>query len=476
MLEDMQLDYLDTSKYATNAFMLALISFTQRIGCLDLLEQVHVPMKEVRHSVQEKIITLLLSYLSGCRSSHAIETELRPQALAARALGIEAFADHSSFSRFYQRIDPSALEDLRLVIGQLQAAHGLARHLQGIVLVDFDSTGLVVSGDQFELAEPGYFPEHTGASGYQLSLASASNAGHEILAHILDAGNLNPASRCWDLLYGVGESLGFVDQRLFIRADRAYGVGAFLDELLTLSVGFLIKGRDPRTAERWVRELGEAIRWVPIDRTCAVADIGKRRPPSCSQEVRTILIRTWNAAKRRFEYSYLVTTLPWSECSEVDVFHFYNERVTLEKLIERTKNVWHVIHRPSHSFWGLKFYFELRFLAYNLVLWYQHQVLSEEAGLAAMSVFELVTSMARQAVVVEQSNDGDWVIYLASAPQPVRALVRLTQAWVRQFQDRAMIVLGELRQLHYDWQTLVDAVWQAGIRLGALAPPVLCKT
>ena len=152
-------------------------------------------MKAVVHTVHEKIVTLLLSYASGCPSSHALEQQLRPQQLAAQALAISAFADYSSFSRFYDRIDPSALEELRLVVQQLHAQHGLAHHFEGIVVIDFDSTGLVVRDDQFELAREGYVPRARGACGYQLSLAVVSNAGSELLAHILDAGHVNGGAR-----------------------------------------------------------------------------------------------------------------------------------------------------------------------------------------------------------------------------------------------------------------------------------------
>jgi hypothetical protein len=433
-------------------------------------------MKAVRHSVQEKIVTLLLSYTLGCRSSHAIETQLRPEALAAETLGIDAFADHSSFSRFYQRIDPAAIEDLRHVVQVLHAAHGLARHLDGIILVDLDATGLIVTGDHFELADAGYFAKHRGAEGYQLSLACASNAGMEVLAHLLDPGHVNTGARCWELLSSVGETLGFLDRRVFIRADRAYGSGAFIAHLLELEVGFLIKGRDARTAQRWVTELGETIAWVPVDTTCSVADIGLRPLPDCPHPVRTILIRIWDTASQRYTYSYLVTTLPWAQCSEVDVFHFYNERVTLEKLIERCKNAWHLTHRPTHAFWGLQFYVALRFLAYNLVLWYEQHVLGEAACFQAMSVFELVGSMAPRAVVAEHMAEDQWVVYLANSPEVVRQLVEQTQAWLRRYAQVPLVLLGGLRRIQYDLQTLIDAVWQAGQRLGGLAPPALCKT
>jgi hypothetical protein len=148
----------------------------------------------------------------------------------------------------------------------------------------------------------------------------------------------------------------------------------------------------------------------------------------------------------------------------------------LEKLIERCKTAWHLTHRPTHDFWGLKFYFELRFLAYNLVLWHQTYVLSDEPALQAMSVFELVATVAPRAVVMECPAQQPKVIYLATAPEPIRALISRTHTWVQQVREVGMVMLGCLRNLRYDWQTLVDAVWQAGLRLGGVAPPTLCKT
>lgn len=78
MLEDATLDYQDKSKYATNGYLLSLIEFARQTGCLSALSLVEVPMKEVIHSVSEKIITLLLSYTIGCRSSNDINTKLGP--------------------------------------------------------------------------------------------------------------------------------------------------------------------------------------------------------------------------------------------------------------------------------------------------------------------------------------------------------------------------------------------------------------
>ena len=460
MLKDAQLDNKDSSKHASNAFLLAIISFCQQIGAVGLLNLIDVPIKEVTHTVQNKIVTLLLSYMIGCRTSHQIDSRLRPELLAAESLGIVSFPDDSTISRFLDRINSYAVIDLEDVTQALLETHGLACNLEGIILVDFDSTGLVVSGEHFEFAKSGYFANNRGAKGYQLSLATATNAGQEVLVQILDPGNVNAAVRFWDLLHGVGNSLGFLDERVFIRADRAYGVGHYIQYLLDLEVGFQVEGKDSRTAKRWISEIESQIDWISVDKSCWVADIGPRYMPKCHKKVRIILIRTQNK-KGEYKYSYLATTLPWSQCSEVDVFHFYNKRVTLEKLIERSKNVVHITHIPTHHFEGLKFVLQLRFLAYNLLVWYQHYVLSDDERLRAMTVFELISTVAEKSVVVEKEANG-WTFFLRNTPPIVQNLLTLSQLWLRKMAKQAWCGLASMSQLTYDWQQLIYDVWSAG--------------
>jgi hypothetical protein len=480
MLEDAHLDYQDSSKEASNGFLLAMIAFVQQIGCVAALNWVSVPMKEVKHSVQEKIVMLLLGYVVGCQSSNELARRLGAERRAAASLGLDSFVDDSSLSRLYARIDGGAVEDLRSIVQVLQEGHGLARHLTGIVLVDVDGTGLVVKGDQFEWADEGYFAKHPGAKGYQLSLAIASKAGKEVLAHLLDPGHVNSGSRFFDLLYQVGETLGFLDERLFIRADRGYGVGEAITLLRDLQIGFLIKGRDSRTAQKWVTQYGAALLWVAVDETCWVVDIGRQHMPNCPYPVRTILVRTLNEKKQEYAYSYFVTTLPATACAEADLFHFYNERVTMEKLIERCKNVWAITHLPTHHFEGLLFYVELRFLAYNLVLWYQHYVLAHDERLQAMTVFELVSTLGATAIVTEQTPQAPLgrglLLYLAAAPPLLQALITLTHQWLQQVRSLELVLLRSFSRLHYPWSQLLFDVWQASPKPDAFLHPLLCKT
>ena len=207
-----------------------------------------------------------------------------------------------------------------------------------------------------------------------------------------------------------------------------------------------------------------------------MADIGLRPMSKCPKAVHTILVRTWDTKTRQFEYSYLMTSLPWSRCSEVDIYHFYNQRVTLEKLIERSKNVWHLTHLPTHAYWGLKFYFELRFLAYNLVLWYQTYILGSDETFQAMKVFELVSRLVAPHVAVEKCTDQRWVFYLANAPKLVQSLLVLTQNWLLRMVGRASVFLGEFCRLRHDDSDLIHDVWLAGQCLGRPLLTVSCKS
>lgn len=153
MLQDAEIDLKDTSKHAPNAFLLALIPFLQKIGVLTFLSIVEIPMKEVTHTIKTKMMTLLLSYLIGCRTVNQVNLALRYELLACQSLEIDSFPDNSGISRFLARIDSYAVSDIQSVSQVLLEAHGLAQNLTGIVLVDLDSTGLVVTGDQFELAD-----------------------------------------------------------------------------------------------------------------------------------------------------------------------------------------------------------------------------------------------------------------------------------------------------------------------------------
>ena len=93
-----------------------------------------------------------------------------------------------------------------------------------------------------------------------------------------------------------------------------------------------------------------------------------------------------------------------------------------------------------------------------------------------MKVVELVTTVAPMAVVVERRSANNWVFYLANAPKLIRSLLAHTQAWLRRFADKTIVLLGKHSRLRYAFSDLFLDVWRAGQQLGKPLIPVSCKS
>ena len=386
---------------------------------------------------------------------------LRGEHLVAETLLMGGFPDNTGLSRLFKAIRAKDVDDVNAVWHHLLSEHGLAANSEGIVLFDIDPTGLVVKtkDGRFEWVEKGYFAKNRGAVGYQVCLGVASNLNHEMLSQTLDPGNTNTTARFYTLIYEAAGILGGF-WRLFVRADAQFGVGHILTFLLDHQVaGWVIKGRDPRTARAIVGRLaqrGQPPTWVYIDHNLWVAEAGLQRVPGCKTPVRVVLIRTYSAKKRRFLYTYLTTSLTAHECDARDLFHFYNGRVTIEKLIERAKNVLRLRHLPTGRFQGLRFFMHIFWLTFNLVVWYHHHVLGNSDLLGETTVPEFLKSLNALSVVVEHTKSGV-TFFVAKAHPWARHVLKTTQAWLNE--HTAVARLGDLVHIHYPRAQLLTDIW-----------------
>jgi hypothetical protein len=100
-----------------------------------------------------------------------------PDQVSAQEWGMERFPDQSQINLFLNRMTAENVVQPEQAHQELLLSHSLLRSAPR-VFVDFDQTGLRVTGKTFELAEKGYFPRRRGARGYQLSAALASAEGY----------------------------------------------------------------------------------------------------------------------------------------------------------------------------------------------------------------------------------------------------------------------------------------------------------
>ena len=105
---------------ATTRFFCALIS-TARTDA----------KKKVLYTPQDKLLTCLVSIMSGCQAICRIDTRIRPDRALAQAWGLERFAQQSTVADTLNKIMPMPgkvmFEDDQLVKARLQATHPLAK-------------------------------------------------------------------------------------------------------------------------------------------------------------------------------------------------------------------------------------------------------------------------------------------------------------------------------------------------------------
>jgi len=78
-----------------------------------VLSDLMLPIKEVDHAPNAKVLDVLVSILAGCRAISQVNTRIRPDIALARAWGRERFAEQSTLSRTLDAFDEEQIARLR---------------------------------------------------------------------------------------------------------------------------------------------------------------------------------------------------------------------------------------------------------------------------------------------------------------------------------------------------------------------------
>jgi hypothetical protein len=458
MLEQAAIDTTDKSKETASAVLIAVLSFAIKIEFFNSFSSLRIKLKDARHTVVGKLQAIICGIILCCGTMAATYRRLQGEHLAAEILQMKGFADNTGYSRLFQTVNAEDVQDINDIWHYLLNEHGLAANSKGVIVYDIDPTGLMVTtkDGRYEWVEKGYFAHHPGAVGYQVCLGFASNL-NEVLSQTLDPGNTSTTVRFYTLFNEAADVVGGFG-RLFVRADAQFGVGHILTYLIDCQVaGWVIKGRDPRTAGAIANRLSKQLVWDYVDNNVWVAEAGLQCVPGCTTKVRVVLIRTYSAKERRYRYTYLTTTLTAQQCVARDLFHFYNQRVTIEKLIERAKNILRLRHLPTGRFLGLRFFMHLFWLTFNLIVWYHHHVLNNSDLLGQVKVPEFLNTLSTLSVVAEHSTKGI-TFFVAKAHPWARHVLQATKAWLTQHSQFTR--LGDLVRVCYPPSQLLEDIWR----------------
>ncbi len=353
----------------TSAWLAGFLKFAQTIEVFELLEQVKVKMKEIDYTVHQKMITLLLSIVIGCRYTSDINEKLVPDTVAANILDMGRFPDQSQINELIRRIDSNGIKQLKNVHHQLFMQNAQCLSSTGFVVVDIDQSGLIANGKTYELAQKGYFCKKKNQKGYQLSAAFCGDKS-ETISMYLDSGNNHCSARFGNLVNDILVKFSDIkkDNRLILRVDSGYGSD---DNLITIKnkILFVAKAYSTVRATNIAKTIGKQD-WDEVDECVDVYEIPN------TDGLRYIIVRTLTR-KGDFEYTMLVSNIPLVKMSALEMFHFYNQRQTIEAFFKTCKNVYHIKNLRTRKFEGIQAFLWMVFITHNLLSWFKSTMLSD---------------------------------------------------------------------------------------------------
>lgn len=82
----------------TSAWLVSFLKFAEQINGFEPLKSVQVKMKEVKYTVQQKLITLICSIATGCAYTSDVNDKLVPDTVAPKMLDMLRFPDQSQLN------------------------------------------------------------------------------------------------------------------------------------------------------------------------------------------------------------------------------------------------------------------------------------------------------------------------------------------------------------------------------------------
>jgi hypothetical protein len=361
-------------------------------------------MKEVKYSVYQKLITIIVSIIMGCEYTKDINEVLATEKVAANMFNMDRFPDQSQINILLTRMNEENIEQLTQIHHNLFMKNSYSLSCGNKVVVDLDQTGLIANGRTYEFAEKGYFPKKKNQRGYQLSAAFVGEHS-ETLALFLDPGNVHSKNRMEDLLHSVTSK--FKEHlnagKLILRMDGGYGSLENIEVLKSIpSLKFIVKGYSTRQSARLAKGIPfEA--YTQVDRNIWVYEF-----PSNEDGLRIILVQTLRK-NGELVYSHLITNISSGKLSAAEAFHFYNRRQTIEAFFKTAKNVYGIKNLRTRKFYGIYAFLWLVFITHNLVTWFKDSVLKDTA-LQEVGVKTLIEKVGSIRAFVERTLQGIRII------------------------------------------------------------------
>lgn len=372
--------------------------------------------RENDYSVYEMCISLLYAFMVGVfRPMHM--KELRMDKVFLKLVGLKRFPDQSTISRFLSRITVHPAEHIAAL--NLKLLKKIRKNFQelGTITLDMDSHVIPVFGNQ-QRAKKGYNPNKHGRKCYHPVLCFIGET-RDYIGGIFRSGNKASGYKAKELLKEIMKRLP-KGKEIRLRADSGFFSFEFLQWLLKRGIEFFVVVPQ----HIWVQRLILGIdNWREFGHGLSVGEM--RLPFPTLKGVRLVVIREAvpKGEKPRKElklfkiqgvaYNYQVIATNSGAAGE-DVWRDYNQRACCENFIKEGIYGFGLDKSITSEWSGVRLYFELIMLAYNLMNWFKERALNrrekkEMAGTIRNMLFWIPGKLVRSGRKVIIKLCENWV-------------------------------------------------------------------
>ena len=331
------------------------------------------PRRNSRYPLSQMILALVYPLVLGL---DRIETAsfLRSNGTFQYLTGLQSFPDPQTLRRFLLQAPPRFWEQLHGVNDRLLQHFVHLPHRRSRLIFDLDSTVVTVFGQQ-DGAEVGYNPRYRGKRSYNPLLCIEANSSY-LWDTELRAGNAGTWEGSVELLDTCFANVPPDIREIRVRADAGFGFNPVLEILEARLSQYAVVARLTQAFRRLLPGLGYEF----VNRDWEMADL-EHRPHGWPRARRFVVARrfipeeeaqTTLFALGRYAYRAWVTNLPLTPAG---VWHFYDDRATMEIRIAELREEYALRKIPTRSFPANALYLEIIRLAYNLVTAFQRTCL-----------------------------------------------------------------------------------------------------
>jgi hypothetical protein len=325
-----------------------------------------LPLKEVDHSPQAKLLDLVVSILAGCRAIQQVNTRLRPDVALACAWGRERFADQSTLARTLDVFSGVEVAQLRHGSEMLfRRESGVLRHefAHDWLWLDIDLTPLPIS-KHAEGSTKGKF-DRKNRYGRQLARVHAPQY-HETLFSRIYPGKQESSPAYVPTMEALETFLNLTPtqkQRTILRSDAGFGSDANINQALNAGWQVLTKNKGGRRPQAFARQIADQD-WRPFGSERWVARAVA--PPTYTRPVECLVLR-WLTSNGQVKHAIVVCSI--TDWSLEEIIAHYDDRGACETEIQADKGGLKLERRRKKRLAAQEALVLLTDIAHNLLAW-----------------------------------------------------------------------------------------------------------